>query len=454
MKTIFFTLFSTNVYNNFLIFPESVLKRLAASRRVKVVILSDKNFAEPIKKYNLGENVVVETVKDMPQRNWRQSLFYFFYSYLIFTDTTRLLATFGARADAPPAGGNRHLSFLKSAVANTFGRSLFVKTKLVPRLYKRIFHSRPYRYLFEKYKPDLVFLSHLAFFPDVEILAEAQRNGVRTVGMPSNWDHLNKYYIPLHADYLLVQNEPMKKEAIEWHNYKEEQVTVVGFPQFDFYIHGRSFLKTRADFLKEYGFAPASKIILFISGSVYFLDEKEILETILKWAREGKFGAEVNLIMRPYPARISYKDYGETEKKEGIYFFWDKLWDNLEGNIKFLNMMYHADVVISVFSTTAMEVAAFDKPAITLGFDGSQKRPAHQSVKRLERLSHFQNVLETGAVRIARAYGELFAAIDEYLKEPRKYQEKCDILKDKLCYRLDGEASRRVAEFILKESNG
>ncbi|MBI4992197.1 MAG: CDP-glycerol glycerophosphotransferase family protein [Candidatus Harrisonbacteria bacterium] len=450
-KTLFFSAYSTMGFRNFLVIPNGVAARLAQNKNLELVFLIPRgsNLGALIKKYNLGPNVIVEEVDTKMQKfSLIQKAFYFFYSYLIFTGTTRLLATFGARADAPPAGGNRYAAPLKSLISKTFGRSRRIKTVFVPWAYKKLFFRKELADLFEKYHPDLVFLSGIAAFEDEELLAEAQRRRVKTIGMPTNWDHLNKYYIPVHADFLLIQNEPMKKEAMEYHGYREDQIVMVGFPQFDFYVIGKEYIKPRAEVFKKYGFDPDSKLILFISGSVYALDEQDILRAIYDRAWRGEFGYPVSVMVRPYPNRADIVKYKHLEGLPGIAFFWENTSTNFENIIEFTNILRHADAVISVFSTTAIEAAIFDKPTITIGFDGYSKRPMHQSLARMEKLSHFKHVLDTGSVKVARSFEELFAQLGQYLKSPETDREQRKLLIEKMCYKMDGNSTQRIVEFI------
>lgn len=450
-KTIFFTLYASNVYQH-LFFPKGgVADQLTQDPDVRVVFLTAPGrITELVRESEIGKrpNVYTEKLPRMPRRTFLQNAFYFFYSYLMFTSTTRLLATFGARADAPPAGGNRHLAIFKSLIASTFGKSKLIKIKAVPFLYQKIFNKRPYAYVFDKYNPDLVFISNIAHFPDPEILSEAKRRNIRTVGMASNWDHLNKYYIPMHSDILLAQNEPMKKEAVEYHQYEDSQVTVVGFPGMDSQIEKERYIQQKEVFFKKLGIPLDSKLILFISGSVYYLDEPIILKKISDWIKEGKFGPNTYLMVRPYPQRIEKEKYKDLERDPHIIFNWLSNWDDFEGNRYYKNSMYYANVVIAIFSTTAIEAALWDKPILTIGFDGNAKRPYHQSIKRLEDLSHFKHVLETGSVPVVRSFDELYDGIQKYLSNPALDADKRRILIDKMCYKVDGKSSERVVDAI------
>ena len=456
MKTIFVDLFSIASVPN-LILPDGVIDELTEGSGVETILLIPDNadFVSMVAAFN-RPNVRVEKITKLFPRTLLQKAFVFFYSYLMFTSTTRLLATFGARADAPPAGGNRHLAPVKSFIANTFGRSKWIKTRLVPLLYKRIFNERPYAYLFDRYHPDLVFVPNIAFNPGIEFLAEAERRGIETVAMPANWDHLNKYYIPIHARRLLVQNEPMKKEAVEYHRYEPSEITVVGFPQFDVYLKDEMFL-SKSEYYGRFGIPDGSKIILFISGSVYAHDEPEILLEIAGYINRGELPRDTVILIRPYVGLRSRaheeQKYATVAKERGVFFNWEKNDQNLSNRRLYNSMLCYADVVISVFSTTAIEAAIFDKPTVVLGFDGHKNRPEHESVTRLEKLSHFKHVLDTGGVHVARDYLHLKRLLADYLKNPEHDSEKRRELVSKMCYRVDGKSSRRIVDFLIKSAN-
>lgn len=458
-KTIFFTLYASNVYQHLFLPKDSVADQLTKKGDCRVIFLTAPGqITDLVRNSDIGKrpNVIAESIPKMKKRSFLQDAFYFFYSYLMFTSTTRLLATFGARADAPPAGGNRHTAFFKSMIAHTFGRSKWIKTTAVPWLYERIFHERPYFYIFEKYNPDLVFVTNIAHFPDPEVLSEAKRRNIKTVGMASNWDHLNKYYIPLHSDIFLTQNEPMRKEAIDYHAYDPAHVIPVGFPELDSHMAfvQETHRRGREDFLKHIGIPSKSKIILFISGSVYYLDEPIILKKIAEWIEEGKFGPNAYLMVRPYPQRTEKEKYKELENHPRIIFNWLSQWDDQEGGNYYKSIMHAADVVIAIFSTTAIEAAVWDKPILTIGFDGDAARPYHQSIRRLLHLSHFKHVLETGSVPVVRSFEELYAGIKTYLDDPSRDRQNRKALIDKMCYKIDRRSSERVADAIMKHING
>lgn len=454
MRTIFIALLSNLVLGNFDM-PGGVLEQFVRKRpkNTRLVFLTLKSFEQRIRPFLDGDSVVAEFVAKAEQLRGLKKIFQFFYSYLIFTDTTRILATFGARADVPPAGGNRHAAFVKSFLAHTFGRSKFVKTRLVPKLFSLFFRARPHERLFDRYAPERVFLPNIATLADEEVLLEAKRRRIPSVAMACNWDHLNKYFIPLRADCLLVQNEPMRKEAVELQCYRSEQIVPVGFAQFDAHVNFDERELSRERFFETFGIPKDRKLILFISGAAYSLDEPDIIREMAQWIERNRFGMPAHIMVRPYVlARDRESEeakFREFKNHRFVSFNSFRRDESPATRNYYLAMIRYADVVIPIFSTMAIEAALFDRPTISIGFDGHRARPFHQSVTRLEHLTHFKHVLQTGSVRIVRSFEELFNQTNRYVHASAEDREKRKALVEKMCYRADGKASERIADFVL-----
>lgn len=463
MTTIFITLSTTAVYRNLIFFPGSVVDRLRKIlterkdlRLVFIVPSKDllkyqKLFAE-----DLGERWRIEQVAVSYPRTFLQKLFYFFYSYFIYTGTTWQLATLGVRPDEPPAGGKfkRYLAPLKYGIAHTFGRSQFMREKFVPFLYLKIFRERPFLALFERYRPDIIFISHIYGRLDTELLAEAKRRSIKTIGMASNWDHYDKYYLPFKADKLMVQSEQMKDFAMRYQGYGSERIIIVGYPYFDFMVNPE-YGRPREAVLAELGFPQGSKFILYVSGSAYCPDEPDIMERILEWADAGVWGKDMRMVIRPYQGgrandkEFDEKKYNRFESRPRVFFYRKEFWGDMERSIQFVNILRHADAVIAVYSTMMIEALVFDRPLVGIGFDGYKKRPFRKSIKRFAAREHFQDVWRSGAVWMTESFKELREALQTYLQNPSRHAAERARLRQRVSGPLDGRSSERIVEEIL-----
>lgn len=462
-KNVFLTLSSIGVFKNLFFFPGSVfdrlIKKLKESRSVRLVILMPPAYSGKYGSFlmpHVGEFLFIETVDIKPPRAFFERLFYFFYSYLIYTSTTKMLATMGLRPDEPPAGGRRYLSPVKYLIANTFGRSVLFKKRTVPMIYNSVFRERPFRELFIKYEPHMVFASHIYGIFDAQLLQESRRLGVSTMGMASGWDHLDKYFLPFKVRHLLAQSSHIREKAIEYQLYEPQEISVVGYPHLDF-VSDQRYALSREGLLNKLGFPASARFLLYISGSAYCPDEPDVIEEILKWITHGRLGENLFLVIRPYVggrgADIEFdkKKFMRFEEHPKVAFYKKESWSDLPQSIFFMNLIRHADVIISIFTSALLEAAVFGRPLVGVAFDGYRKRPFHRSIRRFTTSEHFKGVLKIGGLRLTHNFFELEKALREYLNNPRLDQDRREVMRRKLLHPLDGRSSDRIVECLLRE---
>lgn len=454
---------SNMVFRNLFFFPGSVFNRLTQALKynpdLRIVVILNKKDLEKYSeffKHILGERCIMVPATMPYPKNFLEKAFNFFYSYFVYTGTTKTLATVGMRLDEPPAGGRfkKYLAPLKIGIAKTFGRVRLMRENVVPALYHRIFRDRPFALLFDQYMPDMVFASHIFGRIDTELLAEAARRGIKTMGMVSCWDHFDKYYLPFKVDMLLAQSDQVKDFAIKYQHYNPANIVLTGHPYFDFMVD-RKYASSRDDTLAMLGIPETSKYILYVSGSAYCPDEPEIIEEILKWMDEKRFGADVRLVIRPYQGgrgkdkEFDKQKYDRFESHSRVVFFRRELWSDLQRSVDFANIMRYSHGVLAIYSTMTLEAAVMDAPLIGIAFDGHRMRPFNRSIRRFALREHFKDVFQSGAVAVAHNFDELFRVIHGYLDNPKKDAEAREKLRKRMCYTLDGQISERMANTIL-----
>lgn len=464
--TIAITLANRAVYRNLFFFEGGFFTQLIAEaiRRpgLRVVLLTIPKdagkFAKMIGVAPKGQ-FFVETVDVLPARSFLERTFYFFYSYLIYTGTTSLLATMQIRPDEPPAGGRLALAPIKWLISRTTGRIDVVKRRLVPNLFRRVFSARPFENVFDRYKPDLLFATHLYGWYDAHAIREAKERGVKTIGMPAGWDHLDKYFLPLHVDRLLVQSEEVREAAIKHQNYRAREIAVVGYPHFDF-ITDEKIHSSREKVLSSLGFPRDAKFLLYVSGSAYCPDEPDIIEKILEWADAGVFDANVHLVIKPYIGGRG-KDRAFDEEKFNrfaehprVHFYRNEIWNDPENSRVFVSIMRHADIVLGMYTTIVLEAAAIDRPLLAAAFDGYTTRPINRSIRRFERMDHFRHVLETGALPTAYSFDALREEMSRLLAHPEIHARERALLRARLAGPLDHRASERVLTEVISALSG
>lgn len=455
---------SNMVFRNLFFFPGSVFDRLTQALKenpdLRIVVILNKKDLEKYSdffKYVLGTRCIMIPAAMPYPKSFLEKVFNFFYSYFIYTGTTKTLATVGMRLDEPPAGGKfkKYLAPVKIGISKTFGRLSIMREKVIPALYHRIFNDRQFALLFDQYLPDAVFASHIFGRIDTEILAEAKRRGIKTMGMVSCWDHFDKYYLPFKVDMLLAQSDQVKDFAVRYQWYEPSKVILTGHPYFDFMVD-KKYAASRDDTLAMLGIPETAKYVLYVSGSAYCPDEPEIIEEILKWMDEKRFNADVRLIIRPYQGgrgrdkAFDKQKYDRFESHPRVIFFRRELWSDLQRSVDFANIMRHSHSVLAVYSTMTLEAAVMDAPLIGIAFDGHHMRPFNRSIRRFGLREHFKDVFQSGAVAMAHNFDELFQMIQGYLDNPKKDGEAREHLRRRMCYTLDGRISERVTDKILE----
>jgi len=366
------------------------------------------------------------------------------------------LATMGMRPDDAPGGGKRIMAPLKYLIAGTCGRFQFIKLRLVPWIYQRILRQQSFDALFEKYRPQLAFIPNVFTVFDRHCLSASKFWKVRTMGMVANWDHFDKYFLPLHVDKVLVQSEQIKRFTQKYQSYKEEEIRIVGYPHLDFVVDRRH-ARSRREVLEDLGFPAEARYILYISGSMYYPDEPDIIETMLQWIDQGKLGPAARMVIRPYPGgRGKDRDFDEQKFNSfkdhpHVSFYAEPFWEDLEKSRYFMNVLRQADAVIAVYSTACLEALALDRPVLTTAFDGYKKRPFHRSVRRFEMREHFRDIIDLGGMRRTTSFDDLLQALQGYLANPSQDAAAREHLRQYALYRTDGLASQRILESILSE---
>jgi hypothetical protein len=329
------------------------------------------------------------------------------------------------------------------------------------RISDRFTLGNQYAELFAGERPDLVVTPTTGlYFSEGPLLGRADRVGVPAVAVDLSWDHFTTKTAPLRrVASLAVWNDNMRRQAIEIHGYRPEQVTVVGVPQFDQYSD-RASLDSRAAFCQRIGADPDRKLIALTTiPPVLYRHHDRVIERLLDEIERGSFGPAQLLVrvhprddLEPYrrfegrPHLIVEKPFRTGRVAEGSVV--DPTGDDRR---HLANTLVHSDVIVNVASTIAIEAAICDTPVVNIGFDGPEPRPLLDSAARYYRYDHYRPLVEAGAVRLASAPDELVSLVQTYLEQPELDRAGRARAVEEQCFRADGGSAVRLAEFILRE---
>ena len=322
-----------------------------------------------------------------------------------------------------------------------------------------LFADRYHGELFRRYKPDVVCVTEVFnFAPDVWILRRARREGVPTVFLVRSWDNLTtKGVFPAWPDKLVVWSDTMKREAMELHGFRDEDVFVGGVPHFDFYTDVAN-LPSREEFFRRIGADPSKKLITYaLVPPTRVPNEMQVVEDLWKAMQQGELAFPSQLLVRLYPVR-NVEVPAHLRNQPGLVFdlppghqtFSDS--DMSIADLRHLvATMRYSDVVLNMASTISVDAAAVDTPVVCVAFDGREPQPYHRSVLMHYDLTHFKRLVPLGGFRRANTLQELVAHINAYLRDPSLDRAGRRRIVESECQTLDGRAGERVANYVLDQ---
>ncbi len=230
-----------------------------------------------------------------------------------------------------------------------------------------------YRELFEKYNPILVVVPTAHKLYDVPIVVQANRMKIPVIDIVASWDNFN-YTMGDYPQKLIVWNEMMLKEAVKEHNFKEEDVKVVGAPHCDFCYDDR-YNETKEEFFKNLNLDSRKKLLTVATAPYKAVGDHTYILDILLTAIESKsFEYPVQILCRLHPNDI-FDRYKKYENNNHITFHIPNKnydlsgWKTDEIGLKnLMSTLKYSDVLINIASTVTIEACFFDTPVINMAF--------------------------------------------------------------------------------------
>jgi len=365
---------------------------------------------------------------------------------------------------------------LAEARANGAIRWLRVKA-LIGRLLVEPFTRRGSRYaisdalvshpemerLFDQYRPSLVIAANPGLvFSELPLLRTARRRRVRTIAMDPSWDNFTNKLVPVrHVDRLFVWNTIMKAQAVELHGYAPDAIRVVGAPQFDVYFRGEP-RSTRAAFFQRIGADPSRKLItLTTTPRALYSHHDHVLRLLLGAIERGEIAQPAQLLVRLHPRDEfdAYREFAgrphliiEKPFRETVHVADGLAIDVMPEHQRHLaDTMCHTDVALNVASTITIEACIFDTPVVNIAFDDREDMPFVRSARRYYRFTHYVNVTDRGAVRVAWTPAEMIQGVNAYLANPAlDAGGRRHVVLDQ-CQFTDGGAAARAAACVAEE---
>lgn len=308
-------------------------------------------------------------------------------------------------------------------------------------------------------RPDLLLTTGTFRFEEPAINAAAKRLGIPTLAFITSWDNPStKNRMVFKYDGYLVWSERMKQELHHFYPHtREVPIYIVGAPQFDVFFQERFYI-SREQFCAEHGLRPELPIILYALGSPNFLQEHHGAIYLAERLVRGELG-DAQMLVRPHPLHDNGKEARLLEnfgsrvvvQKTGEAGAVVSARSQDERQIaEWINTFRHADVVVNLSSTVAIDAAFFDKPVVNLDYDPQPGQADQELIKDINHLwTHFKPIAESGGVWLVNTPEEKVAAVNAYLKNPDLHRQQRRWMAEHVCGFVDGRCGRRMAEALL-----
>ena len=293
-------------------------------------------------------------------------------------------------------------------------------------------------------------------------LYAAKKMKMKTSTFIFSWDNLaSKGRMLGTFDHFLVWSDLMKAELLYFYpSVKEENVKVVGTPQFEPYVMP-SYETTKEEFYKKFQLASNKKIICYSCADVSIgKNDPVVIASIANAIRSKTIDREVQLLVRTSPAEDDARfkairdEFSEilwnvpkwTLTRENHAESWSQRVPNEEDLKDLRAILEYADLNVNMCSTMSLDFMLFDKPVINTVF-GNELNGLYND-QRFLNYGHYKKVAESGAVTIAKNASELIDQMNEALVNPSKRTAQRKAMIDlQISKELMG-TSKRIAETL------
>jgi len=316
--------------------------------------------------------------------------------------------------------------------------------------------------LFDQHQPILAVAANPGLvFSEVPLLRTARRRRVFSMAIDPSWDNFTNKLVPVRqVDRLVVWNDIMKQQAMSLHGYHADMIRVAGAPQFDPHFRPQS-RTPRAEFFRRIGADPARKLIaLTTTPRSLYSHHDYVLRALVPAIHGGALdGAQILVRLHPRDDVDSYREFAgiadviiEKPFRDTVKVADGLAIDVMPENQRHLgDTMCYANVVVNVASTIAIEACIFDTPVVNICFDGPGETPYVKSARRYYSFTHYVNITDRGAVRVAQSPEEMVAMVARYLADPSLDSAgRKQVVLDQ-CQFTDGRSAERVIDCVLDE---
>ncbi len=289
----------------------------------------------------------------------------------------------------------------------------------------------------EKIKPKVLFMTFEANALGRAIVIAARKNRVKVVAMqhgmikpyhPAYYhlkEDLKSYPIP---DITAVYGPIDKKILTENSFYPKSKVVVTGSPRYDIFANPERFFNKEKVY-KELGIEPEKKLVVWATQPIPIEYAKKLPGAIFEAVKEFK---EIYLVAKLHPRDQLKNFYEEVAKEKGAEV--SLIGTQMDTN----ELLYSCELMLTAWSTTALEAMILNKPVITINPTGKP-----------DPVPYAKSGAAIGVYDLSKLKSAIKGAL--YNKNIRKkLEERRKKFVYERVYKIDGKATERVCKLIEK----
>jgi len=453
-------------------FLQSDLVSILVESGVEVVILTDDQVKTKIQKMFNQQNVTIESLRlQKVNEYWKMTYpsFQYWIDFLRRAGASNNINLEAVKAYVKQveheAHKTRKLFFPVIKILIAILRNSHLARKALVQS-QHIFTPNIYSDLFDKYKPNLVVASTPGWRGDRYILREAIKQGITTVSVIIGWDNTSSYSLPgAKVDWVTCWSDIQKEELVKGSGWQPNRINIGGIPSYDGYFR-EEWKLSRSKYFETHSLDPKRKLISYACSFISFSPNIQNIEALVKVITTDQLVEPSQLLIRLHPNHFleipRFKDemkkisdlamkYPTVHLVEPVALGGDLGYYSGEDMPEKSSMMAHSDVMVTVYSTMALEASIHGTPIISLGIDSLSGWPDNFSLN-LSQIGEWPThvrFISSGAGREAKSLIELEKALDYYLINPDIDQQVRQDFVSRECTYVDGSAGKNTAEFLL-----
>lgn len=335
--------------------------------------------------------------------------------------------------------------------------------KLQQRTFRSNLITKEYVEVLRDNKISMLFFTHQRPPFIAPFIYAAEKLKIKTSAFIFSWDNLaSKGRMAGNFDFYLVWSNLMKKELLTFYqSVKENQIAVVGTPQFEPYVLNK-YGHNKDIFQNKFRLDPDKPTIFFTCNDASSENDPIYLELLAEFIVQQKLVKDVNLIVRTSPAEEPTRFENYIKKypfitwnfpdwnisREGHQEAWTQRVPSVADLNDLKSLLQHCDLSVNVLSTITLDAFIFDKPVINPVF-GNKTNGWFDDQKFLK-YEHLSKLVDSDSTDIVKNENEYLEAINKILSNlDVKKAERTKFLELQIGGLLKG-TSKRIAETLLK----